>query len=208
MTLSMPESDGSMDAVGEARRTADSPAVSRTSSCPISRRAAARVLRAWNIGDLRKLAKKRLPRAIFDFFDGAAADDITLRENRSPFERVRLAPNTPRGVESVGPAPSLRGGRSNLPIAVGPTGGIGFGWPYADVGVARAAAAAGIPYTLSTMATASIERIAREAGGRLWFQIYIFRDPKMTMELVERARQSGYEALMVTVDVPVGGKRE
>ena len=95
-----------------------------------------------------------------------------------------------------------------LPIAVGPTGGIGFGWPFADVGVARAAAAAGVPYTLSTMATASIERIAREAGGRLWFQAYIFRERRMTMDLVERARQFGYEALMVTVDVPVGGKRE
>src|SRR5207247_696327 len=84
----------------------------------------------------------------------------------------------------------------------------GFGWPFADVGVARAAAAAGIPYTLSTMATASIERIAREAGGRLWFQAYIFRERGMTLGLVERARQLGYEALMITVDVPVGGKRE
>jgi len=97
---------------------------------------------------------------------------------------------------------------SKLPIAVGPTGGIGFGWPFADVGVARAAAAAGIPYTLSTMATASIERIAREAGGRLWFQAYIFRQRDMTMALIERARALDYEALMVTVDVPVGGKRE
>src|SRR5262249_14843023 len=103
---------------------------------------------------------------------------------------------------------SLLDGRSTMPIAVGPTGGIGFGWPYADVGVARAAAAAGIPYTLSTMATASIERIAREAGGRLWFQIYIFRDPKMTAELIGRARQCGYEALMVTAGVAVGGKRQ
>src|SRR5438034_651063 len=135
------------------------------SSCPASRRASARVLRAWNIADLRRIAKGRLPRAIL-------------------------------------------GARSSLPIAVGPTGGIGFGWPFADVGVARAAAAAGIPYTLSTMATASIERIAREAGGRLWFQAYIFRERGMTLGLVERARQLGYEALLITVDVPVGGKRE
>ena len=178
------------------------------SSCPSSWRAKRRVLRAWNIGDLREMAKRRLPRAVFDFFDGAAEDEITLRENRAAFERVRIAPKMLTGVERVDTSTTLLGGRSKMPIAVGPTGGIGFGWPFADVGVARAAAAAGIPYTLSTMATASIERIAREAGGRLWFQIYIFRDPKMTAGLLERARQCGYEALMVTVDVPVGGKRE
>jgi (S)-mandelate dehydrogenase len=181
---------------------------SAASSCPASWRASRRVLRAWNIGDLRKLAKRRLPRAVFDFFDGAAEDEITLRENRAAFERVRLAPKMLTGVERVDTSTTLLGGYSRMPIAVGPTGGIGFGWPFADVGVARAAAAAGIPYTLSTMATASIERIAREAGGRLWFQIYIFRDPRMTAELVDRARSFGYEALMVTVDVPVGGKRE
>ena len=178
------------------------------SSCPASWRAGRRVQRAWNIRDLRALAKRRLPRAIFDFFDGAAEDELSLAANRAAFESVRLLPRMLTGVERIDTSTTLLGGRSRMPIAVGPTGGVGFGWPYADVGVARAAAAAGIPYTLSTMATASIERIAREAGGRLWFQIYIFRDPKMTMELVERARQSGYEALMVTVDVPVGGKRE
>jgi (S)-mandelate dehydrogenase len=179
-----------------------------TSSCAVSRRAAARVLRAWNIEDLRRIAKRRLPRGIFDFFDGAAEDEITLRANRAAFERVRIAPKMLTGVERIDTSTSLLGGRSGLPIAVGPTGGIGFGWPFADVGVARAAAAAGIPYTLSTMATASIERIAREAGGRLWFQAYIFAERERTMTLIERARQFGYEGLMVTVDVPVGGKRE
>jgi (S)-mandelate dehydrogenase len=179
-----------------------------TSSCPVSRRAAARALRAWNIEDLREMAKKRLPRAVFDFFDGAAEDELTLLANRAAFERVRIAPKMLSGVERIDTSASILGTPSALPIAIGPTGGIGFGWPFADVGVARAAAAAGIPYTLSTMATASIERIAREAGGRLWFQAYIFRQRDMTMTLIERARRSGYEALMVTVDVPVGGKRE
>ncbi len=153
------------------------------SSCPASRSASARVLRAWNIEDLRGLAKERLPRAIFDFFDGAAEDETTLRENRAAFERVRIAPKMLTGVAQIDTSTNILGARSNLPIAIGPTGGIGFGWPFADVGVARAAAAAGIPYTLSTMATSSIE-------------------------LIERARQLGYDALMVTVDVPVGGKRE
>ena len=178
------------------------------SSCPQSRRAAAAVLRAWNIEDLRRLAKRRLPRAVFDFYDGAAEDETTLRANRAAFERVRLAPKMLTGVAKIDTSATILGGRSNLPIAIGPTGGVGFGWPRGDVGIARAAAAAGIPYTLSTMATSSIERIAREAGGRLWFQAYIFRQRDMTMGLVERARALGYDALMVTVDVPVGGKRE
>lgn len=182
--------------------------VTAESSCPVSRRASARVLRAWNIADLRAMAKRRLPRAVFDFFDGAAEDELTLRANRAAFERIRIAPKMLRGVERIDTSTGILGGRSGLPVAIGPTGGIAFGWPFADVGVARAAAAAGVPYTLSTMATASIERIAREAGGRLWFQAYIFRERKMTMDLVERAKAFGYEALMVTVDVPVGGKRE
>jgi len=196
-----------MSAAGEIGRTESAVPVSE-SSCPASGLAASRVLRAWNIEDLRGMAKRRLPRAIFDFFDGAAEDEITLRENRAAFERVRLAPKVLSGVARVDTAATILGARAELPIAIGPTGGIGFGWPFADVGIARAAAAAGIPYTLSTMATASIERIAREAGGRLWFQAYIFRQRDMTLGLVERARQFGYEALMVTVDVPVGGKRE
>jgi (S)-mandelate dehydrogenase len=193
-----------MNTVSDVARSSE-PA---SSSCPASRRASARVLRAWNIEDLRRIAKRRLPRAVFDFFDGAAEDEITLRANRAAFERVRIAPRMLTGVEHIDTSTSILGARSGLPIAVGPTGGIGFGWPFADVGVARAAAAAGIPYTLSTMSTASIERIAREAGGRLWFQAYIFRQRDMTMGLIERAKAFGYEALMVTVDVPVGGKRE
>ena len=190
-------------------RTNDLPAAAQaSSSCPRSRRAARAVLRAWNIEDLRRLAKRRLPRAVFDFYDGAAEDETTLAENRAAFERVRIAPKMLTGVEKIDTSTDLLGARVNLPIAVGPTGGVGFGWPRGDVGVARAAAAAGIPYTLSTMATSSIERIAREAGGRLWFQAYIFRQREMTMGLIERARALGYDALMVTVDVPVGGKRE
>ena len=197
-----------MSAASGLRSAADEASGSAASSCPVSRRAAARVLRAWNIEDLRRLAKQRLPRAVFDFFDGAAEDETTLAANRAAFERVRLAPKMLAGVAHVDTATAILGARSNLPIAVGPTGGIGFGWPFADVGVARAAAAAGIPYTLSTMATASIERIAREAGGRLWFQAYVFKRRDITLQLIERARQLDYDALMVTVDVPVGGKRE
>jgi (S)-mandelate dehydrogenase len=196
-----------MTAASAANAAGDS-AIPAASSCPDSRRASARTLHAWNVEDLRRLAKRRLPRAVFDFFDGAAEDELTLADNRAAFERVRLAPKMLTGVAQVDTSAAILGHHSELPVAVGPIGGIGFGWPFADVGVARAAANAGVPYTLSTMATASIERIAREAGGRLWFQAYVFRQRDMTMSLIERARTFGYEALMVTVDVPVGGKRE
>ena len=97
---------------------------------------------------------------------------------------------------------------SQLPIVVAPTGAVGFGWRGGDVAIARAAAQAGIPYTLSTTATASIEGIANEAPGRLWFQAYVLRKREFTFSLIERARQAGYEALVITVDLPVGGKRE
>jgi len=197
-----------MSAASGLRNAAEEVSAPAVSSCPKSRRASARVLRAWNIEDLRRIAKKRLPRAIFDFFDGAAEDETTLADNRAAFERVRIAPKMLAGVEKIDTSAAILGAHSRLPIAVGPTGGIGFGWPFADVGVARAAAAAGIPYTLSTMATSSIERVAREAGGRLWFQAYVFKKREITLQLIERARQLGYDALMVTVDVPVGGKRE
>ena len=197
-----------MTTAGGLREAADDRSAEASSSCAVSRRAARRLLRAWTIEDLRRLAEKRLPRAVFDFFDGGAEDETTLRDNRAAFERARLAPRMLTGVAQIDTASAILGSRSKLPIAIGPTGGVGFGWPFADVGIARAAAAAGIPYTLSTMATASIERIAREAGGRLWFQAYIFKNRDITMRLIERARQLGYDALMVTVDVPVGGKRE
>ena len=112
-------------------------------SCPVSARAAAAVLRAWNIEDLRRLAKRRLPRAIFDFYDGAAEDETTLRANRAAFERVRLAPKMLTGVANIDTSATILGAAAKLPIAVGPTGGVGFGWPRGDVGIARAAAAAG-----------------------------------------------------------------
>ncbi len=193
---------------GELSNTARGPAESAASSCATSRRAAAAVLRAWSIEDLRRLARRRLPRAVFDFFDGGAEDETTLRDNRAAFERVRLAPKTLVDVTRIDTETQILGARSKLPIAVGPTGGVGFGWHRGDVGIARAAAAAGIPYTLSTMATSSVERVAREAGGRLWFQAYVFKQREITAQLIERARRFGYEALMITVDVPVGGKRE
>ena len=164
--------------------------------------------RAINIEDLRRLARRRLPRAIFDFFDGGAEDEVTLRENRAAFERVRLLPKVLVNVANVDTRVSLFGEEAKLPLAIGPTGGIAAGRPGADLMLARAAKAHGIPYTLATPAGASIERLAQEAGGRRWFQLYVVRDREFREKLVARARDAGYEALLVTVDLPVSGKRE
>lgn len=163
---------------------------------------------ACSVAELRLIAKRRLPKGIFDFFDGAAEDEISLEDNVEAFRRLRLLPRPLVDVSSVDPSTTILGQRSELPIAIAPTGGPGFGRHGSDVAIARAAARAGIPYTLSTSATASIERIAREAPGRLWFQAYILRNKAFLDGLLARALAADYEALMITVDLPVGGKRE
>ncbi len=164
---------------------------------------------AVNIEDLRRLAQRRLPRAIFDFFDGGAEDEVTLRENRAAFERVRLLPKVLVNVAQVDTRVTLFGREMALPVAIAPTGGIGAGRAGADLMLARTAKAVGIPYTLATPATVSIERIAAEIPeGRRWFQLYVVRDRAFREKLVRRAHDAGYEALFVTVDLAVSGKRE
>jgi (S)-mandelate dehydrogenase len=165
-------------------------------------------MNAYSIEALRLAAKRRLPRAVFDFIDGGAEDESTLRENRAAFEKVRLLRKVLVGVSQVNTETSILGKTAKLPIAIAPTGAVGFGWRGGDIAVAKAAAAYGIPYSLSTSATASIEKIAEAAPGRLWFQAYFFKDREFTFGLIERARKAGYDTLMVTADLPVGGKRE
>ncbi|GAB1575632.1 alpha-hydroxy acid oxidase [Bordetella petrii] len=165
-------------------------------------------IRAQSIEDLRRAARGRLPRAIFDFFDGGAEDELTLAANRAAYAQVRLVPRALVNVAQVSTQTEVAGGPAAMPLAVAPTGAVGYGRPGGDIAIARAAAAAGVPYTLSTSATASIEQIARAAPGRLWFQAYILRNRELLDALIARARAADYEALMITVDLPVGGKRE
>jgi (S)-mandelate dehydrogenase len=164
--------------------------------------------RAVNIEDLRRLAKRRLPRAIFDFFDGGAEDEVTLRENRAAFERVRLLPKVLVNVSGVDTSVELFGSPSKMPLAIAPTGGISAGRAGAELILARAAKAWGVPFTMATPSAFTIERVAQEVGGRLWFQLYCVRNQEFRKRLVERAKNSGYEAILVTVDLPVSGKRE
>lgn len=166
------------------------------------------VSRAWSIEELRRRARARLPRAIFDFFDGGAEDEVTLRDNRAAFERTRLLPRVLVDVSKPDPSCEILGAPAKQPFFVAPTGAAGIAWPGVDVGIARAAAALGVPYTLSTNATAGIEEIAEKAPGRLWFQLYVLRDRAFVERLIARAEAAGYEALVPTVDLAVGGKRE
>jgi (S)-mandelate dehydrogenase len=164
--------------------------------------------RAVNIEDLRQMARRRLPRAIFDFFDGGAEDEVTLRENRAAFERVRLLPRVLVDVAEVDMKAAILGRDSALPLAIAPTGGISAGRFGAELMLARAAKACGVPFTMATPSAFTIERVAEEVGGRLWFQLYCVRNKEFRSKLVERAAAAGYEAILVTVDLPVSGKRE
>jgi (S)-mandelate dehydrogenase len=164
--------------------------------------------RFYSIEDLRQHAKKRLPKAVFDFFDGGAEDEITLQRNMLAFQEKRFIPKILNDVSHVNLSSMVLGKPSHLPFAIAPTGAVGFGWRDGDIAIAKAAIASGIPYCLSTTATASIEEIAQHAPGRLWFQAYVLKDQDYFRKLIRRAQVADYEALMITVDLPVGGKRE
>jgi (S)-mandelate dehydrogenase len=164
--------------------------------------------RAYSIEDLRRSAKSRLPKAIFDFFEGGAEDEITLRENAEALSRARLVPRVLRDVSVLDTRTNFLGTAASLPFAIAPTGALGYGRPDADLAIAKAASAAGIPYSLSSSATISIESIARQAPGRHWFQAYILSNKPFLKTLIDRAYAADFEALMITVDLPVGGKRE
>jgi (S)-mandelate dehydrogenase len=167
-----------------------------------------RLSRARNVADLRLLARRRLPRAIFDFIDGGAEDEHTLWENCEAFRRVRLAPRALVDVSQVDTTTELLGSKIDMPLIIGPTGAVGFAWPCGDLALARVASAARIPFVLSTSASVSIEAVAERVEGRLWFQCYIFKQREFSHKLIQRALVAGYESLVLTVDFPVGGNRE
>src|SRR5262245_55890423 len=147
-----------------------------------------------NIEDLRILAQRRVPKAIFDFFDGGAEDEVTLRGNRAAFERVRLLPKVLVDVSKIDTTVNLFGKESKLPLAIAPTGGISAGRAGAELILARAAKAWGVPFTMATPSAFSIEQVAKEVGGRLWFQLYCVRNIEFRNKLVERAKNAGFEA--------------
>ncbi len=169
---------------------------------------ARRLARAADVGDLRRIAKRRLPAGVFDYIDGAAEDELTLRRNRAAYQRLEFRPRVLRDVSVVDPRTSLLGRVIPFPLVLAPTGFTRIADPQGELAVARAAERAGIPYTLSTLSTRSIEEVSAVSRGSLWFQVYVWKDRGLVKELIERARSAGYETLMLTVDTAVFGKRE
>jgi len=167
-----------------------------------------KTLGACNIHDLRDMARKKLPRGVFEFVDRGTEDESALRNNRAAFERIRFRPRTLVDVSKRSQAITLFGKEQPMPIVVGPTGTAGLLSYGGEVGIARAAAKAGIPFTVGTNSMTSMEEIAEQAGGRLWFQLYMWSDRALSHQIVERAKGVGFEALMVTVDGAVPTNRE
>ncbi len=164
--------------------------------------------RAASIEDLRRLARRRAPRAVFDYTDGGSAAEVSLRRSREAFGRVELRPSVLRDVSSVDTITTLLGRPAQLPLGFAPTGFTRMMHTEGEPAVARAAGRAGVPYALSTMGTTSLEALAGAAPEtRRWFQLYLWRDRDASLDFVARARTSGYEALVLTVDTPVAGVR-
>ena len=167
-----------------------------------------RLARANTIDDLRIAARKCTPRSVFDYVAGGAEQEISIRRARSAFSRIEFRPRVLRDVSSVDLSTEILGETSSLPLVLAPTGFTRMMQHEGEIAVARAAARAGVPYTLSTMGTTSIEAVRAAApGARQWFQLYIWKDREASAQLIQRALAADCEALMLTVDTPVGGAR-
>jgi L-lactate dehydrogenase (cytochrome) len=169
---------------------------------------ARRLSRAYTVRDLRTIARGRTPRSIFDYVDGAAEAEVSIRRARRVLRDVEFQPSVLRDVGAVDQSVTLLGRRADAPFVYAPTGVTRMMQHEGEAAVARSAARTGIPYTLSTMGTTSIEGVAEVAPeGRNWFGLYVWKDRGAAEELMDRARSARYEALVLTVDVPVGGAR-
>ena len=167
-----------------------------------------RLTRALTIYDLRDIAKRRTPQAPFDYTDGGADSESSLTRARATFERVEFQPRILRDVSVVDISVKMLGQTMSMPIGIAPTGFTRMMQTEGEYAGATAARDAGIPYTLSTMGTRSIEDVARIApDGRNWFQLYMWKDRDRSMALVDRAKAAGFDTLVLTVDVPVAGAR-
>ncbi len=165
-------------------------------------------IEAYNIADLRDIAHKKLPKGLFEFVDRGTEDEVSLRNNRAVFEKIRLKPRMLVNIAKRTQAIELFGNTHKMPMVIAPTGVAGLLWHEGEIALARAANDAGIPFTLATGSMTPMEKVAKEAGGELWFQLYLWPDRSLSHQLVERARLAGFKALIVTVDGIVAGNRE
>ncbi|MGA0805665.1 MAG: alpha-hydroxy acid oxidase [Pseudohongiellaceae bacterium] len=161
-----------------------------------------------SIADLRERARCRLPRVMFDYIDGAAEDEVTMARNSAGFGDYALVPRVLRDVSDIKLDTTIQGIPSKLPLVLSPTGGTRLFHHEGELASSAAAAAAGLIFTLSSMSTYDIETVGANTRGPKWFQIYVWKDRAVVKEFIERARSSGYQALVLTVDVQTSGQRE
>ena len=167
-----------------------------------------RVARAVNIEDLRRAARRRLPRAVFDYIDGGAEAEFTLRENRRAFETVTLRPRCAVATATCNLQTTVVGTKLALPFVLAPIGSSRLFYPRAEEVAAQAAGEAGIAYTLSTFSGCLLEDVQRASSGPVWYQLYLAGGRECATASIERARKAGYTALVVTIDTAVAGMRE
>jgi isopentenyl diphosphate isomerase/L-lactate dehydrogenase-like FMN-dependent dehydrogenase len=163
---------------------------------------------ALNIEDLRRMAKRRLTKALFDFCDKGSEDQIAMRDNRVALDRIKLRPRIMRDISGRDPGIKLFGKQHGLPLIIGPTGPAGFVWYRGETELARAAAKANIPFTLASTSNTAMEKVHENGGGTQWFQLYVWRDAEAAFVTIQRALDAGFEGLVVTVDSPVYNNRE
>jgi L-lactate dehydrogenase (cytochrome) len=161
-----------------------------------------------NIADLRQAARRRLPKAIFDFIDGGAQDEVTLRANEADFQKLSLMPRVLTDVSQRDQSVTLLGQRLEQPLILAPTGMPGLLWPNGALEAAKAADTAGIGFCLSTMSTSSIEAVSAVSKRPTWFQLYVMRDRELARSMMDRAREAGCSALVLTVDLAMQGQRD
>src|SRR3954468_22732674 len=153
-----------------------------------------RLRRAASVADLRRIARRRLPGGVFDYIDGAAEDERTLAANERAFASVSFRPRALRGVDEIDTRSTILGADAAYPLVRAPTGFTRIADPEGELAVARAAARAGLPYTLSTLSTRSVEEVRAVSDGRLWFRVYAWRDRSLVKEMIDRAAAARYEA--------------
>ena len=167
-----------------------------------------RLAKAANVEDLRRQARRRLPRGVFDYIDGGAEDERTLGRNVAAFAGLEFQPRVLRDVSDVDPSTTVLGRPLPGPLVLSPTGFGRIADAEGELAVARAAARAGTPFSLSTLATRALEEVAAVSDGPKWFQVYVWRDRDMVIEMLDRATGLGYEAIILTVDTAAWGRRE
>ncbi len=163
---------------------------------------------AKTVESVRQLARGRLPRGLFEFIDRGTDDEVAIRNNCEAFERLKFRPRALVDVSRRTCATTLFGEQLDMPVAIAPTGSAGIVWYRGEVELAKAAAAAKVPFTLATRSMSSVETIAAEAGGTLWFQMYTLNERSLSYQLLDRVKAAGFKALIITVDTPTNPSRE